>query len=538
MFRVVFEDIDTELQAKLTATTPANGQFDSERIIGNDEPPNYITFDGEGIPLYEEDLKFAEEGDYFGWIPATVSDEYSNHFTSLSINTDSLISVFGDNTLYLQVYDDSLISVEMWFETLSGAIFNEAYVENGFLEIAVPTNASGVTISSFRTRLPYQFPKISSIKVGKIDVFENVKSYELLEETNVLSDDSPMNSFGFSIVSKEKPEFEFSRPCKLYYKNKYFGTYYIDTAEKMNSTAYDISAYGPLFVLENTMYEGWYESAVDLETLTNSITALTGVKITSNVDLSEYYVFGHIPPKSCRYVLCAAAFVCGFMIDDSRSDEISLINIPSEITSVITTKDKRIIGECTFEKAKPSKTVSLVYPYEVTLSEPKEIKFNNLANQRMKYYFENAPFGIDTTGITDAGGTVHNDSLNLIDFTSPKANVSVVGQEFIFKKQAVIITSVLSTATGSKEYSDFLLCGFYKKQTEETQTRIKKETDIQKMLNSSGKIKGKIILQNERVGDLIKIETANEGMKTGIITSMNVSLGYKNVATIEAIEWS
>ena len=64
-----------------------------------------------------------------------------------------------------------------------------------------------------------------------------------------------------------------------------------------------------------------------------------------------------------------------------------------------------------------------------------------------------------------------------------------------------------------------------------------KANDIKKYMQSGGVIKAKIVLENEKVGDLIQIETAFDGIKTGIITSMAISFGYRDVAEIEVLEW-
>ena len=78
------------------------------------------------------------------------------------------------------------------------------------------------------------------------------------------------------------------------------------------------------------------------------------------------------------------------------------------------------------------------------------------------------------------------------------------------------------------------------KGTEDVATQLLdyKKKHIQKYMQSGGTVTAKIRLRGERVGDLIQIETAYDGIKTGIINCMNIFFGYEDIADIEVLEWN
>lgn len=67
---------------------------------------------------------------------------------------------------------------------------------------------------------------------------------------------------------------------------------------------------------------------------------------------------------------------------------------------------------------------------------------------------------------------------------------------------------------------------------------ISRDADIKTYCKSIGIVSGKIVLQGEKTGDLIQIDTAFDGTITGIITSLIIHPGYTNIADVEVLAWS
>ena len=65
-----------------------------------------------------------------------------------------------------------------------------------------------------------------------------------------------------------------------------------------------------------------------------------------------------------------------------------------------------------------------------------------------------------------------------------------------------------------------------------------RNNNIQRYIESNGKVTAKIRLRDEKLGDVVQIETAWDGIITGIITKMNIVFGYEDIAEIEVLEWS
>ena len=66
---------------------------------------------------------------------------------------------------------------------------------------------------------------------------------------------------------------------------------------------------------------------------------------------------------------------------------------------------------------------------------------------------------------------------------------------------------------------------------------ISRAEDVGVFIKSRGTVSAKIVLNGEKVGDIVKIQTAWDGDVVGIITSMTTKLGGTNVADVEIFEW-
>lgn len=472
----------------------------------------------------DDNKKFYENGDYVGLIEQ--SDLYIE-FRAVGNSFDT------QREMVVEFYENSCSGFEVYVSA-DGTMrpYLTVNVKNGLGKFKLGVESYRIWLQKFNPKTTNQKIKIASISTGGIIYFQKANNISLFEEIKVLSDDLPINSFSANIITGD---FSFTKDTAITVSNnaRNYGTFYISNHERQDKNVYLVEAENSIKRLEETEYSEWGSSSVDLDSFISQITELSGVNIAGPDDLKEYALFGHIPIKTARYALCAAAFVCGFMVNGSRGSDVMLTTIPSEIKSQI--NGERIIGKATYKKEKEVTSAKYDYIQRNYSYEEKYLEPQNEAGIRTKLIYEKPseyfePLLTDGTEIT-----VHGQSDNYIDFTSPQENIKLPVLELTYPKASVSIVNPLASAaakTNTKSFDSFGLLGIKNTQT------IKKSADILKFIQSQGKVTAKIILENEKVGDLIQIETALDGIKTGIITSMDIHFGYRDVADIEVLEWN
>lgn len=517
----------------------ANEKYNTS-LLKNNSCHNYISFDGDGINLDDSNLHFCDENDYLGFISADVSDTECNATGQIIIPcaiTDLESGVafrfYGSccTEMYVKCKD---VYGNYYFEetiTVGDAIFNwSPPIE------ALSDDVSRIEFYFTKTALPYQFIKLFYVKFGKIIVLNKIKEAELLEQITVLSDDLPMNSFNFSVFSENDVNFIDEAPLSVFSNGRYYGTFYIDEAERVAKKLYSIKALNCLKFLDEKAYKEWC-LGLKPEEFVKKCKEDTDIPIIFP-NVANYTLFGHIPIESYRLVLCKIAFACCLMIDDSRRDYILLKPIPGRASSTITTADKRILGESTYTKNKLVSNAQLQYAYTYdTETKIIPVNFDPLTDaeetHRMTYCFE---YPTRANSWVSSPSTLYANRGNYIDFetTLDDVEITTTALNYIYRT-----TQIQVEGDDKKNEIDFKELNLTAKNSLLQNPLVPnyKAEDIKKYMLSGGTIKAKIRLRNERIGDLIQIETAFDGLKTGIITSMSIRFGYEDVAEIEVLEW-
>lgn len=555
MAEVWYYDNDTQIQASALSLqvfgfgylSDIPSSADGQELLDNYNTPNYLSFDGKGIKLKENNQKFYSSGDYVGYISDGVSNaqgQISNSWLRFSRNsTDSYLDF--DKGITFVFYGNCCKSFyAMYRDSETQIIFEESVDVGREIFTYKPKVPFAMLEIYFEATVdPYQFLKISEIKIGEIKVFNKFQSLSLLEEINVISDDLPINSLEFTVVLNDNEVLNGGNPVTVHSNGKYYGTFYTEDPERISKNIYSVAAFNSINILDKTRYLDW-DSDLNLSKFSSQIKRDTGITVkTDKPDGLNYKTFGHIPIDSYRYALCLYAFACRFMVDGSRSNNILLRPIPTEITSVIRTADKRIIGESRFTKATPitqakmqfadlytssdnSITVAcepnistLIYT-DTPISYVKDVQSDNA--QSLKFE------------VQDYSGNW----IRLISYTDSSIKIEFV--DFVHTYKNITVNNPFSSNNSNEmDLSKLNLRGVNYPESGGTAIQLPnyKKQEVLKYMQSKGTAKAKIRLQNEKVGDLIRIETAYDGIITGIITSMAISFGYEDIADIEVLEW-
>lgn len=516
--------------------------------------PNYIAFDGLGINLDDNSKKFYGNGDYSGWMSLYTSDA-TCRFPALFGVSFYWERIYPEG-ITLSFYGDCCRELEVrYFE--DGARVGETETvavtdENPFVALHPPItvedgeqvlNAHRVEILFTMTAIPNQAIKLKGLHFGRVAVFDRLKGVELLEEVNILSDDLPINSLTYSVVSEQPIDFRKNAPVNLYSNGVYYGTYYLKDIEQTSKELYSVKASNCIQQLNDTEYVHWASLNTKLEDFTERL----GIEVRTAPELEEkeLYCFGHLPIKSARYALAAYAFACCLMVDSARqSGTVILRPIPTGVTSVIREADNRIIGEAKYKRSEQA--AKAVYSYPTGYSEvSEEITLQNTAYEYAEYRYEKPPFTFDWEDIASVINTRGEKSLNAVSFNAYTNGIILSGKRYEFTTRTEYITNDRAESSKELKYEDFNLRGSMywveDKDGESVRHSVilaeQKKDDIRKYMRSGGTVTAKIILRGEKAGDLIRVETAYAGTVTGIITNMTVHFGYETTADIEVTEW-
>lgn len=516
---------------------------DANSLLNDYSVPNYISFDGSGIDLKRRKKKFYSVGDYVGFISKNVSDEKGNITCEFNItrkNTETLLDFKKGITLIF--YENCCKEIYVIYRAADGnSIYEESIPVGKEVFTFVPSVAfASMNIICTKTVLSNQYIKIANIKFGAVKEWERIVNINALEEINVLSDDLPINSLDFTVIPDNGETFSVGNPVTVHSDAKYYGIYYIEDIERTSKYSYSVRALNVIDVLDKAKYIDW-DMDLNLTTFANQLKSDTG--ITLEAGNYNYRIFGHIPIESWRVALCKFAFACRFMIDCSRKDRIFLKPIPTNVSSVITSSNKRIIGDSKFTKSKQISKARFKYPIGYTATSAYE--------DRGCVFFSADTLGIMNVYVDDPVASMRaQDTLGFFEILSYSGNwikvqakltgdSHILYNRIIYTYQNEDLINPYADNTEEKDFSKLNLCGISFSDDGSSTLRLTdlKKQDILKYIQSKGTVKAKIRLQNENVGDLIKIETAYDGVITGIITSMNISFGYDDIADIEVLEW-
>lgn len=534
---------DRDVAAYFTNSDSITLADDFSQIKNNYREANYITFDGLGMDLNDQTKKFLESRDYFtsGLLGKTASYEFEDknviyqplfQITTITNQIDKITLIFyGYNCKKIEVsYIYNTAKVQSYEMELTGPIIEiETPAKFIYLGELVPLEA--IEVTAIETVLPNQTIKLQSVILGEMTILKSFKSHSLLEEINVLSSDLPMNSFECEPITDARLEIKENDPINVYSNGVYYGTFFVSESElhhtdiNTGKCLYSLLCYNSIKLLDEFEYKVGYPRYVE-----ETIREETGI-IVDFTNTEGINIYGAIPIVSGREALCRIGYATDLIVDGSRNDQIVLKNIPTEITSIIS-KD-RIIGN---SKITISKTITAA-EYKTLLGdyfnpsqyEYKDLALTNPANERTICYFEKYFQCLSTP----SGTTVNDGGLHYIDFISSEENIVINGREITYPETSYMINNTLAK---NQKANILTLPDFKLKVYDEYEQN--KINSILKYIQSKGIISAKIILNNERVGDLIQIETAFNGIFTGIIISMNISFGYKDVADIEVLEWN
>lgn len=507
---------------------------DFNNVLNNTSPCNYLTFDGKGINLIDENLKFYEDGEYIGYTLQKHSDgnrefEGFTHDDALWINTAPTLDEYPER-LTLQFKDNCCKEIQIAYCNKYGGVdkTETITVTNKFVTVEFLRNYYRIYIYFTKTAEPYQYIRIESVIYGKIEVLNKFTQHNLIEEINVLSDDLPINQFEATVVIPDPDNISFEKKDALtiFSNNKYYGTFYIVDKQRVAKKLYTVKAQNSLTIADNTPYTNWEVFGKSCAAVSARLSQIMGINVLC--PKNEFFISGDLKSPSCRLVLTSVGWALGYIVDTSRRNDIEFIPIPTEITSTILSKHRRIIGDAVLNRTDEISSAHIEYTHLALNSDiqSNDITVEAVPNQNNVYTFDKPTYVFSISNATIISKDIYS---VLFYATADKVEINYANP--IINTLTETVNNETATITNEKKYNRIKAVGI-------ASDFISRATDIKRYIVSRGIVKAKIRLRNEKVGNLIQIETAWDGVITGIILKMNMTFGYEDIADIEVLEWS
>ena len=545
-----YYDLDSDNQSLISLFTDgqvsdlsdvSDNTFSAQFLLENYITPNFVSFDGNGIDLKEKNKKFYSAGDYAGLISVDVSDSECqlNGFNLKLSGTGTGNMLNLKKGITLTFYGNCCAKIYAMYRNENTEAFLEEEIEVGreIFNFIPSMPFSSLELYFTKTVLPYQSIKISDVKIGNINVLDKLQSIELLEEINPLSDDLPINSLNFTAIINNGCEIKNDSPVTVYNNRKYYGTFYIDETERIAKNIYSVKSLNCIKKMDDTDFLGTTAFETTADELVTRVVNGSKVPIEFEEGFSDYNIIGWLPKSSNRYALCSIGWAIGGMIDGSRlPGKLKIRKIPTSIKSVIKTSSKRIIGNAIFNR---SKVIASAVWEKHNYSEQPTSANKTLFTFSVGTAPDDGYYGVfyfdKPTKINQINGgnrIIALETPSVLEIIMNDGDYEFIGSEYVDEiiQDVIYNNKILKHSNENvKKFNEFTVYG--------KNLDISKRENIKKYIESEGTVKAKIRLRNEKVGDLIQIETAYDGMVTGIITSMNISLGYEDIADIEVLEW-
>ena len=518
-----------------------------ETVAKSTKPCNYLTFDGNGINLIDNNLKFYEDGDFLGYMFPYKSSATKSENSDYPIEQSRPL-VFDFNGVVEKPKNITIFckdaSVSSSKAVISYVRDNQAtqtikfpqHVDNKIV-LKLPDNVTYVEYYISSTLAPNQYIVVSSVFYGTVEVYNQFKNSGLCEEINILSDDLSINQFEATIIVPEGASVKFAKkdPLALINNHRYYGTFYITDVQRAAKNLYEITAQDVLTIYDNSNFENWQpdirNKAVRVADIVTEIENQTKLKLdTSGINTSESIV-GNKKDGNCRLALCELGYCLKRMIDTSRRDNVVFKTIPSTITSQILTSSNRILGDATF-RIRDEISSAEIYRTKIegidnTAAKTQTVTGNvgdiiTLTFSTPTYFEEDFA---TSSGVEFLAYTLYSCKVKLTETTGV-----VTYYPRTITENIVTITNPNATINNVQKFQNITL--------KPLTVNLSNADNVEKYIKSRGTVNAKIRLRGEKVGDLIQIETAWDGIITGIITKMDIAFGYEDIADIEVLEWS
>lgn len=431
-----------------------------------------------------------------------------------------------------------------WYNAAGSKLVSDTFEPDALIYFASKqvSNYQKIVIEFTETTWPEQHIQLQYILYGKYINFigDTVQTATITEEIDTTGSEVSINSGELDILD-EDDEFNIGNNAGSWqYIQKMqevtltesvddtsinMGTYFIeDFSFKDNVATFNlIDSVGILDLY--TFYDGDIYTNVKAGTIIKSIFDTVGtLKYSLDEDLANVELTGYLGTVTCREALQMVAFVIGAVVDDSRSNVISIKKASRKIDHTVDI-DRKFNGNTSIAQEDYYSGASIECSKYALSSQSTDIYDDTLPAGDNKITF-NQPFKASTIACT--GGTIKEKHTNWMIVTMAEDGAcKVTGTAYEESKFTVSKNHALDggQTNNVKAYSGITL---YNASTiQDKLTELLKYWDLQKTLEM------KYLIESEKTGEWVTVKDSNRFSSSTLIESQAIDLtgGFISTAT-------
>lgn len=266
-----------------------------------------------------------------------------------------LTRAFGTTLLFYPHSDDYANKVRFTWSNSSNAVIHSEIFEFTSIIGVVGKGFVGtkyIKMEFMSTNIRNRFVKLARINygVGRIFADRNIKSVNITESIDVISEQLTINTANFQIVTDD-PEFSLisgndmlmiNQQFNIDRDGKSFGTYFLRFPWKdvyNDGHTFNFQAVDPIGAMDKYKFWGDIYVNIPITTLISQIFAVCFPTQLIDYEIDPYFdgrtVSGLIPISTCRQALQQVCFAIGAIADDSRRDYVWIYPPDKIINTVI-----------------------------------------------------------------------------------------------------------------------------------------------------------------------------------------------------------
>lgn len=409
-------------------------------------------------------------------------------------------------------------------------------------------NYSRIEIEFVKTHLPKQRASLQSIDYGLFFSWsgEKIKSAKVYEEVDTTGSSLSINTASVSILDEER-EFDVSDNNALWksiQKTQEVKITEIIDGEEVNIGKYFVSGSSytgnvasfnmvdTIGLLDSfTYYNGEVYNGRRAVTIINDIMSTAGITDYEVAgELNNCYLNGWLGIMTCREALQNVCFACGCIADDSRG-KLQIKYPDKRVKYVIDTarKFKTNVGLIDYVSG-----VSIAFKTYTKGTEEQEI-FSGKISEGLTEIVFSAPYDVDTIHIstTNSVNVITLTTNHIILQSNSEQNCTITGTPYNVDEVSYLLNSKNAEGGETTRVINYAGCTLY---------NLDKVKEIAKDLlyyhQMRKKIEARYILNNERVGEWVTLNTKDGYNIIGLVESQNIDLTGGFIATVKGVGYT
>lgn len=371
-----------------------------------------------------------------------------------------------------------------------------------------------IIITFKQTSRPFRPVFLTRIDYG---LYRDFLSDELLEtrclqEINTISESISINTLSFTVRTRSNIPFDLQKKQKLalFFGNGLIGNFYLKSGARKNKSDYYLDSHDAIGVLDGNEFVGGIYGGQKVADVVAEIFA--GEDFGCHVDAAyqDVQLNGYIPYGTKRAALVQIAFAIGAVVDTSNIDCVS-IHPPQTAPTGDFNGDNTFEG-LTLEHGDIVTGIRLtVHSYQP--ADDIEELYHNALTGTAEIIFSDPHHSLYITG-----GEIKKTGSNYAVVAGTGSDVILSGKKYIHSTSQIL-----------KENKDIV----FNKTVKEVQDATLINTDnaqqaldrIYDYYQHAEKVVGDALLEDKVIGQVVTVDTGYDGVRTGIIESIDYGFG-------------